>query len=147
MLIEYYEIIILCIILLFLKSFAYGNFIRLKIAENHNNKYFKKHKSKNFLINYFYIDYFEEISKVLFTFNFLLPIVACILFIIESVVFIADVDFLMSLGNISLAVATFLSLVSFVFAMIYSWITSENSIITIILAIILILLPVLALLL
>ncbi len=147
MIVNYYDILVMCMILLFLKSFAYGNFIQLKIAENHNNKYFKKHKSKNFLINYFYIDYFHEIIKVLFAFNFLLPIISCMLFVVESIVFIAGVDSLIPLGNICFGIAGLFALISFVFSMIYSWITSEYSIITIILAIILILLPVLALLL
>lgn len=145
--VNYYEIIVLCIILLFLKSFAYGNFIRLKIAENHNNKYFKKHKSKNFLINYFYIDYIHEISKVLFAFNFLLPITSFLLFVVESIVFIADVNLLIPLGNVSFVITALFAYISFIVSMIYSWITSKHSVITIILAIALILLPVLALLL
>lgn len=147
MIVNYYEIIVLCLILLFLKSFAYGNFIRLRIAENHNNKYFKKHKSKNFLINYFYIDYIHEISKVLFAFNFLLPITSFLLFVIESIVFIASVDLLIPLGNVSFVITALFAYISFIFSMIYSWITSKHSVITIILAIALILLPVLALLL
>lgn len=145
MLAKYYEIIIICLILLFLKSFAYGNFIQLKIAENHNNKYFRKHKSKNFFINYFYIDYFHEISKVLFILNFLLPITSCVIFVVESIVLIANASFLFPLGNILFVFAVLLSLISFVFSMVYSSITSENNIVIKTLYIILSLIPVLAL--
>lgn len=145
MLMEYWQIIILCFILLFLKSFAYGNFIQLRIAEIHNNKYFKKHKSKSFFVNYFYFDYYKEINKMLFISNLLLPIISFLLFIIESIVFIINLESLFPLGNICFAVATFIALLSFVFAMIYSWYSSESSIILILLAIAIILIPVICL--
>lgn len=145
MLAEYWHIIVLCFSLLFLKSFAYGNFLRLRISKLHNNKYFKKHKSKNFFINYFYFGYFKELNKMIFIINLLLPIISFLLFIIESIVFIVNLDILFPLGNICLGVATFLGLFSFVFAMIYSWCDSNSNIILTIFAIIIILMPIFSL--
>jgi hypothetical protein len=54
---------------------------------------------------------------------------------------------LIPLGNVSFVITALFAYISFIVSMIYSWITSKHSVITIILAIALILLPVLALLL
>lgn len=142
MLVSYGEIILLCSIMCILKSLAYGNFIQINIAENHNNKYFKKHKSKNFFVNYFYINYFNEINIIVFIFNILLPVISFVLLVIGSIAVVLDVDFLYLIVNYSYAIAVLFTLVSFVFAMIYSWVSSKNRIISIILAIVLILLPI-----
>lgn len=143
---EYWQIVILCLILLFLKSFAYGNFIQLEIAEIHNNKYFKKHKSKNFFVNYFYLDYFKEVNKALFILNILLPVISFFLFFIESIVFIVNSDILFAFGDVCFALAVLIAVFSFVFAMIYSWWDSASSIGLILLAIIVILMPIIYLL-
>lgn len=142
MLVSYGEIILLCSIMFILKSLAYGNFIQINIATNHNNKYFKKHKSKNFFVNYFYINYFNEINIIVFIFNILLPIISFVLLVIGSIAVALDVEFLYLIVNCSYAIAVLFTLVSFVFAMIYSWVSSKNRIISIILAIVLILLPI-----
>lgn len=139
---DYWQIIIICFILLFLKSFAYGNFLLLQIAENHNNKYFKKHKSKNVLRNYFYIGYFKEVNGFIYIINFVLPVMAFILFLVESIIFIFNITLLFQLGYILYIISVFTAFFGLMIAMIYSWATSQSSTLTIVLAIIVIIVPV-----
>lgn len=89
--------------LLFVKAVCFGVKIQDQLASIHNNKYYRRNKSKRFIVRYFYLNFKSEINPILFYCNLLLPcfsiinlVVGAVSIITEKIFIVANIVFILS---------------------------------------------------